>query len=66
MCKSIVVLNRTIIFVETKQIIIKEKLIKDLQELQAERKENVEIYSEETLNRLDNLINEYHKLIISL
>ena len=66
MCKSIVVLNRTIIFVETKQIIMKEKLIKDLQELQAERKENVEIYSEETLNRLDNLINEYHKLIISL
>ena len=45
---------------------MKEKLIKDLQELQAERKENVEIYSEETLNRLDNLINEYHKLIISL
>ena len=66
MCKSITVLNRTIIFVETKQIIMKEKLIKDLQELQAERQENAEIYSEETLTRLSNLINEYQKLIISL
>ena len=66
MLKSIVVLNRTIIFVETKQIIMKEKLIKDLQELQVERKENAEIYSEETLTRLSNLINKYQKLIISL
>ena len=45
---------------------MKEKLIKDLEELQAERQENAEIYSEETLNRLDNLIKEYHKLILSL
>ena len=66
MLKSIVVINRTIIFVETKQIIMKEKLIKDLQELQAERQENAEIYSEETLTRLSILINEYKKLIISL
>ena len=45
---------------------MKEKLIKDLEELQAERQENTEIYSEETLNRLDNLINDYQKLILSL
>lgn len=45
---------------------MKEKLIKDLQELQAERQENAEIYSEETLNRLSNLINEYHRLILEL
>ncbi|MFY8169564.1 MAG: hypothetical protein ACOVK2_00445 [Candidatus Fonsibacter sp.] len=45
---------------------MKEKLIKDLEKLQAERQENAEIYSEETLTRLSILINEYQKLIISL
>ena len=45
---------------------MKEDLLKYVEQLEVERQENVEIYSEETLNRLDNLINEYHKLIISL
>ena len=45
---------------------MKEDLLKYVEQLEVERQENVEIYSEETLTRLDNLINEYHKLLISL
>ena len=45
---------------------MKEELIKYVEQLEIERKENAEIYSEETLTRLSNLINEYQKLIISL
>jgi hypothetical protein len=45
---------------------MKEELIKYVEQLEIERQENTEIYSEETLNRLDNLIKEYHKLILSL
>ena len=42
---------------------MKDELIKYVEQLEIERQENTEIYSEETLNRLDNLIKEYHKLI---
>ena len=45
---------------------MKEELIRYVEQLEIERQENTEIYSEETLNRLDNLIKEYHKLILSL
>ena len=45
---------------------MKDELIKYVEQLEVERQENTEIYSEETLNRLDNLIKEYYKLILSL
>jgi hypothetical protein len=45
---------------------MKEELIRYVEQLEIERQENTEVYSEETLNRLDNLIKEYHKLILSL
>lgn len=45
---------------------MKEDLLKYVEQLEVERQENAEIYSEETLTRLSNLINEYHKLLISL
>ena len=45
---------------------MKDELIKYVEQLEIERQENTEIYSEETLNRLDNLIKEYYKLILSL
>ena len=37
---------------------MKEELIKYVEQLEIERQENAEIYSEETLNRLDNLIKD--------
>jgi hypothetical protein len=45
---------------------MKEDLTKYVEQLEIERQENIDVYSEETLNRLDNLIKEYHKLILSL
>ena len=45
---------------------MKDELIKYVEQLEIERQENTEVYSEETLNRLDNLIKEYYKLILSL
>ena len=45
---------------------MKDELIRYVEQLEIERQENAEVYSEETLNRLDNLIKEYHKLILSL
>jgi hypothetical protein len=45
---------------------MKEELTKYVEQLEIERQENTDVYSEETLNRLDNLIKEYHKLILSL
>jgi uncharacterized protein YsxB (DUF464 family) len=45
---------------------MKDDLIKYVEQLEIERQENAEVYSEETLNRLDNLIKEYHKFILSL
>lgn len=45
---------------------MKDELIKYVEQLEIERQKNTEVYSEETLNRLDNLIKEYHKLILSL
>lgn len=45
---------------------MKEGLIKYVEQLEIERQENAEVYSEETLKRLDNLINGYHELILSL
>ena len=45
---------------------MKEDLLKYVEQLEIERQENTEIYSEETLNRLDNLIKEYNTLILSL
>jgi hypothetical protein len=45
---------------------MKEELTKYVEQLEIERQENIDVYSEETLNRLDNLIKEYHKLILSL
>jgi hypothetical protein len=45
---------------------MKDELIKYVEQLEIERQENIDVYSEETLNRLDNLIKEYHKLILSL
>ena len=45
---------------------MKEDLTKYVEQLEVERQANTDVYSEETLNRLDNLIKEYHKLILSL
>jgi hypothetical protein len=45
---------------------MKEELIKYVEQLEIERQANTDVYSEETLNRLENLIKEYHKLILSL
>lgn len=45
---------------------MKEDLIKYVEQLEIERQENIEIYSEETLKKLDELINGYHKIILSL
>ena len=45
---------------------MKEDLLKYVEQLEIERQENTEVYSEETLNRLDNLIKEYHRLILEL
>lgn len=45
---------------------MKDELIKYVEQLEIERQENADIYSDETLNRLSNLIKEYHKLILSL
>ena len=45
---------------------MKAELIKYVEQLEIERQENAEIYSEETLNRLGKLIKEYHTLILSL
>ena len=45
---------------------MKDQLIKYVEQLEIERQENAEVYSEETLNRLENLIKDYHKLILSL
>jgi len=45
---------------------MKEDLIKYVEQLEIERQENTDVYSDETLIRLDNLIKEYHKLILSL
>jgi hypothetical protein len=45
---------------------MKEDLTKYVEQLEIERQENTDVYSEETLIRLDNLIKEYHKLILSL
>lgn len=45
---------------------MKEDLIKYVEQLEIERQENAEVYSEETINRLENLIKDYHKLILSL
>jgi uncharacterized protein YsxB (DUF464 family) len=45
---------------------MKEDLTKYVEQLEIERQENIDVYSEETLNRLENLIKEYHKLILSL
>ena len=45
---------------------MKDDLIKYVEQLEIERQENAEVYSKETLNRLENLIKEYHKLILSL
>ncbi len=45
---------------------MKEDLIKYVEQLEIERQANTDVYSEETLIRLDNLIKEYHKFILSL
>lgn len=45
---------------------MKEDLTKYVEQLEIERQANTYVYSDETLNRLDNLIKEYHKLILSL
>jgi hypothetical protein len=45
---------------------MKEELIKYVEQLEIERQANTDVYSEETLIRLDNLIKEYHKFILSL
>jgi hypothetical protein len=45
---------------------MKEQLIKYVEQLEIERQANTDVYSEETLIRLDNLIKEYHKFILSL
>ena len=48
----------------TKQM--KEELKKYVEQLEIERQTKKDVYSDETLIRLDNLIKEYHKLILSL
>jgi hypothetical protein len=45
---------------------MKDELTKYVEQLEVERQENIDVYSEETLIRLGNLIKEYHKLILSL
>jgi uncharacterized protein YsxB (DUF464 family) len=45
---------------------MKDELIKYVDQLEIERQENIDVYSEETLIRLENLIKEYHKVILSL
>ena len=45
---------------------MKEDLTKYVDHLEIERQANIDVYSDETLIRLDNLIKEYHKLILSL
>ena len=45
---------------------MKDELIKYVEQLEIERQANTDVYSEETLIRLDNLIKEYHKFILSL
>jgi len=45
---------------------MKDEITKYVEQLEIERQANTDVYSEETLNRLDNLIKEYHKLILSL
>ena len=45
---------------------MKEDLIKYVEQLEIERQENTDVYSDETLIRLDSLIKDYHKLILSL
>lgn len=45
---------------------MKEDLLKYVEQLEIERQENAEVYSEETLKRLDKLIKEYHRLILEL
>ena len=45
---------------------MKEDLTKYVEQLEIERQENTDVYSDETLNRLDSLIKDYHKLILSL
>jgi len=45
---------------------MKEELTKYVEKLEIERQANTDVYSDETLIRLDNLIKEYHKLILSL
>jgi hypothetical protein len=45
---------------------MKEDLTKYVEQLEIERQENTDVYSDETLIRLDSLIKDYHKLILSL
>ena len=45
---------------------MKEELTKYVEQLEIERQANTDVYSEETLIRLENLIKDYHKLILSL
>jgi uncharacterized protein YsxB (DUF464 family) len=45
---------------------MKDQFKKYVEQLEIERQENIDVYSEETLIRLENLIKEYHKLILSL
>lgn len=45
---------------------MKEDLIKHVEQLEIERQENIEIYSEQTLKKLDELISGYHKIISEL
>jgi uncharacterized protein YsxB (DUF464 family) len=45
---------------------MKEELTKYVEQLEIERQQNTDVYSEETLIRLENLIKNYHKLILSL
>ena len=51
---------------QSKHNVMKEQLIKYVEQLEIERQKNAEVYSEETLIRLENLIKDYHKLILSL
>lgn len=51
---------------KSKHNAMKDELIKYVEQLEIERQANTDVYSEETLIRLENLIKEYHKLILSL
>ena len=51
---------------QSKHNAMKEQLIKYVEQLEIERQEKADVYSEETLIRLENLIKDYHKLILSL